>query len=112
MAECIFCSIVSHTVPTELIAESDDFIVIKDIHPQAPVHLLIVSREHIPSINDVEPRHQAAVGAMIMKAKELAKQFGLSKGYKLVLNCGSDGGQVIPHLHIHLLGGKKLNGFI
>jgi histidine triad (HIT) family protein len=112
MADCIFCKIVRKEIPTELIHESEDFIVIKDINPQAPVHLLIISKEHIPSANELETRHQQLVGAMVLQAKELAILFGLQAGYKLVINCGSDGGQVVPHLHIHMLGGQKLQGLV
>jgi len=112
MADCIFCKIVHKEIQTELIHESEGFIVIKDISPQAPVHLLIISKEHIPSLDELEPRHQQLVGAMVLQAKELAAVFGLPSGYRLVVNCGPDGGQVVPHLHIHMLGGQKIAGLV
>ncbi len=112
MDGCIFCKIASKDIPSEHIYEMDDFFVIKDINPQAPVHLLIVSKEHIQSINETESRHRGMLGEMFLQAKALATKFGLENGYKLVINCGPDGGQVVPHLHIHVLGGKKLSGLV
>ncbi|MFH1207071.1 MAG: histidine triad nucleotide-binding protein [Patescibacteria group bacterium] len=109
MADCIFCQIAQKKIQAELIHESESFFVIRDIHPQAPVHLLIISKEHISSLNELKPRHQQLLGAMVLRAKELAVTHGLESGYKLVVNCGPDGGQVVPHLHIHMLGGKKLH---
>ncbi|MFA6552842.1 MAG: histidine triad nucleotide-binding protein [Patescibacteria group bacterium] len=110
MPDCIFCKIIRKDIPTELIYESEGFIVIKDISPQAPVHLLIITKEHIPSVDELAKRHQQLVGDMVLQARELAKIHSLQNGYKLVVNCGPDGGQVVPHLHIHMLGGKKLSG--
>lgn len=109
MEDCVFCNIIDKTIEAEFLFENEDLIVIKDILPKAPVHLLIIPRKHILSINHVEQEDEKLAGEMIFVAKEMAKKFGVYEtGYKLVFNVGRDGGQVIAHLHMHLLGGKKL----
>ncbi len=104
MENCVFCKIISKQIPADFLFEDDQLVAFKDIHPSAPVHHLIVPKEHIPSIAHLEGNHKAVLAAMIYKAKDLAAQAGL-KGYKLVFNVGKEGGQVIDHLHLHLLGG-------
>lgn len=104
--DCIFCKIVNKEIPSDFIYEDGDVIVIKDIHPLAPVHNLIVPKEHIHSIMHLENNHQEIISKIIFVAKEIAGKLGL-KGYKLVFNVGREGGQVIDHLHLHLLGGWK-----
>ncbi len=109
MEDCVFCNIVNKTIDSEVLFENENLIVIRDILPKAPVHLLIVPKKHIMSVNHIEDLDKSAVGEMIYVAKQMAEKFGVSEtGYKLVFNVGRDGGQVIPHLHLHLLGGKKL----
>lgn len=109
MDDCVFCNIVNKTLNSEILFENDNVIVIRDILPKAPVHLLILPRQHIMSINKIEPGHKELLGEMVYTAKELAEKFGIGEtGYKLVFNVGRDGGQVIPHLHLHLLGGKNM----
>jgi histidine triad (HIT) family protein len=109
MEDCVFCNIVNKTIESELLFENENLIVIKDILPKAPVHLLIIPRKHILSINHIEGDDEKLVGETILVAKEMAKKFGVDEtGYKLIFNVGRDGGQVIAHLHMHLLGGKKL----
>jgi len=94
----------------EIVFESDRLIVIKDIFPKAPVHLLIIPKKHIEGITHLEAGDEALAGEMLFTAKEMAKKTGVAEsGYKLVFNVGQDGGQIIPHLHLHLLGGKKLS---
>lgn len=112
MDDCIFCKIIAKTVPAEFVAESDTFVVTTDIAPKAPTHLLIISKEHIQSLEDIEDRHQRLLGAMLSEVKVLAKKCGLKHGYKVVINTGSDAGQTVQHLHIHLLGGAKLGGLV
>jgi histidine triad (HIT) family protein len=106
MEECIFCKIINGEIPSEIIHENEDFIVFKDIRPKAPVHILIVPKKHIVSINHLKEEDRELVGKLILTAKEVAGTIGLEeKGYKLVFNVGKGGGQVIDHLHLHLLGG-------
>lgn len=102
--DCVFCKIISKQIPADFLYEDDQLIAFKDINPSAPVHNLVVPKEHIPSIAHLEGNHKEVLSAIIYKAKDLALKAGL-KGYKLVFNVGKDGGQVIDHLHLHLLGG-------
>ena len=102
--DCIFCKIINKEIPSDFIYEDGDIVVIKDIHPLAPIHNLIILKEHIQSISHLENSHQEVVSKMIFTAKKIAEKLGL-KGYKLVFNVGREGGQVIDHLHLHLLGG-------
>jgi histidine triad (HIT) family protein len=110
MEDCVFCRIINKEQQRELLVENDDLVAFHDILPQAPVHILIVSKEHIPSLTHVEPWHQGLIGEMMFAARDLAKKFSIDQtGYKLITNVGPDGGQTVPHLHIHLVGGKKLD---
>lgn len=110
MSDCLFCKIAQKIVPTKIVKESRDLIVIKDIYPRAPVHLLIIPKKHITSIVHLDKKDVGLVGLMIYEAKLLAKRFKIAgRGYKLIFNVGREGGQVIDHLHLHLLGGKKLD---
>ncbi len=96
-------------MPADILFENDRLIVLRDILPKAPVHVLIIPKDHIPSINHIADGYQALVGEMIYTAKQMAEKEGIGEsGYKLLFNVGRDGGQVIPHLHLHLLGGKPL----
>jgi histidine triad (HIT) family protein len=109
MDDCVFCNIVNKTLNADILFENDRLIVIKDILPKAPVHLLIVPKKHIGSIHNLQEGDESLAGEMIFLAKQMAEKFGVGDtGYKLVFNVGRDGGQVIPHLHLHLMGGKKL----
>ena len=109
MDDCVFCNIVNKTVQSQILMETEDLIVIKDILPKAPVHLLVIPKKHIASISSLEEADAPLVSKMVMTAKKMAEEFGVGdSGYKLIFNVGRDGGMVIPHLHLHLLGGKKL----
>jgi len=111
MRDCIFCKIVAKKIPAELIREAAEFIVIKDIQPKAPVHLLIIPKKHIPSMNEVTEADRQLLGQMLEEAKRLAVDYGLSgRGYKVVINCGREGGQMVPHVHFHFLGGQMVPG--
>lgn len=113
--DCIFCKIAAKTIPTPLIYEDDEVIAFHDIHPAAPVHLLIVPKEHIPTLADCDPRHQAMLGKMLLLAPTLARQHGcglakaadgaFSGGFKSIVNTGPGSGQEVYHLHMHVLGG-------
>lgn len=106
MPDCIFCKITNKEVPAETVKETDTILVFKDIHPSAPIHLLLVPKIHIPSINELEGKHKELVGELFLLAKEVARDQSLdTRGYKLVFNVGRGGGQIIDHLHLHLLGG-------
>ena len=109
--DCIFCKIISGQIPSDVVYTDDKMIAFKDISPIAPVHLLIIPREHIASLNDVTELHTALLGHMVRVAKQLAQREGIAtKGYRVVINTGPQGGQVVQHLHMHLLGGRELDG--
>ncbi len=111
MADCIFCKIVNNQMNTDKIYEDDLVIVFKDIRPKAPVHLLIVSKEHIKNLFEVKESQAALMSHMMMLAPKLAKEKGLANGFRMVINTGKGGGQEIDHLHFHLLGNGHLPGF-
>lgn len=103
--ECIFCKITNKKIPADIVYEDKKLIVFKDIHPLANVHLLIVPKKHIPSVDHLEIKDKTLMGELILAAKKIAKKENL-KGYKLAINVGRAGGQIIDHLHFHLLAGK------
>lgn len=104
--DCIFCKIIKGEVPTDLVYKDKDMVVFHNIKPSAPVHVLMIPVEHIESINALEERHGAVISKIMLKAKDIAQLLGIhDSGYKLIANVGRGGGQVIPHLHIHLVGG-------
>ena len=107
--ECIFCKIAAGAIPTEFLYRDEEVIAFRDIHPQTPQHILVVPREHIASLTDLKPQHRELVGKLVEVANGLARSQGIAdKGYRLVVNCGRDGGQGVSHLHLHLLGGRRL----
>ena len=107
--DCIFCKISKGEIKTEFVYESDKIVVFKDLNPQAPAHLLIIPREHIASVNDVEKWHNEMLGGLWLAARDIAGKLGLSdNGYRLVVNTGKDSGQEVMHIHMHLLAGRKL----
>jgi histidine triad (HIT) family protein len=109
--DCIFCKIVAGQIASDVVYTDDKVIAFRDISPMAPVHLLIIPREHIVCLNDITEHQTPLLGHMVQVAKQLAKQQGIAvKGYRVVINCGSHGGQVVQHLHMHLLGGRALAG--
>lgn len=106
---CIFCKIVSGDIPSKKVYEDEHIIVIEDINPQAKIHMLIISKEHIKSANQLTNENIDIIGKMFIAAKVVAKQMNIDEsGYRLINNCGYNGGQSVNHLHIHLLGGEKL----
>ena len=108
MIDDVFCKIIKGELPTEAVYKDDEFWVIKDIHPQAPVHLLIISAKHFLTIEDFN-REEGLLGRALLLADKMAHGNGLGdKGYRLIINEGEDGGKLVPHFHIHLLGGKRL----
>ncbi len=111
MSECLFCKIVAGEIPGDIVYEDDKMVVFKDIAPKADVHLLAVPREHIESLNELNESHDALIAYMMRKLPELAREQGLDSGFRTIINTGPGGGQVVFHLHIHLLGGPRLAGF-
>ena len=109
MDECIFCKIVSGEMPGTIIYQDDDVTVFRDIHPVAPIHLLLVPNKHIASVNEVLPEDEPMMGRLFTLARELAKKEGINEdGYRLIVNTGAHGGQVVHHLHMHLMGGQRM----
>ena len=107
--ETIFSKIIKHEIPSEIVYQDDEVTAFKDISPKAKVHILIVPNKVIPTVNEIEDEDAALIGKMVLTAKKLAKDLGFAEnGYRLVINCGEDGGQEVPHLHLHLFGGQKL----
>lgn len=107
--DCLFCRIVSGEIPSQKVFENQRVSAFKDINPVAPVHILVIPNEHIESVADVTSEHQMLLGELIVAAKEVADALDLTKrGFRLVVNAGVDGGQTVPHLHFHLLGGREL----
>ena len=108
--DCIFCQIVAGKIPSEIIYRDEKVIAFRDIHPMAPTHLIIIPKRHIPSLAHLSAAELPLIGHMVNIANQLAKGEGISEsGYRLVMNCGEEGGQLVPHLHLHLLGGRKLS---
>ena len=108
--DCIFCQIVAGKIPSEIIYQDEEVIAFRDINPQAPTHLVIIPKRHIFSLAHLSEAESPLIGHMVNIANQLAKGEGISEnGYRLVINCGEEGGQLVPHLHLHLLGGRKLS---
>ncbi len=109
MDNCLFCKIVEGSIPSSKVYEDERFLVFRDIQPAAPVHVLIIPKKHIGSMNEVAPEDFVLIGEMHRIAQDIAKQLGVAEsGYRLINNCGPDSGQAVQHIHYHLLGGAKL----
>ena len=107
--DCVFCQIVAGKIPAEVLYQDDEVIAFPDINPASPTHLLIIPKKHIPSLAHLSENEAAIIGHMANIANRLAKEKGIAeRGYRLVINCGEEGGQIVPHLHMHLLGGREL----
>lgn len=102
---CIFCHIIAKKKPAEVVYENDTIIAFKDINPKAPVHILIVPKKHIASINEIEKNDGDILSEILFSSKEIARDQKIDDAYKLIFNVGKKGGQIIDHLHLHLLGG-------
>jgi len=108
--ECVLCQIIAGKIPADIVHQNNEFLAFRDIQPQAPTHLVIVPTSHIGSITQLTNEQQGLIGRLILLASELAEKEGVSaSGYRLAMNCGADGGQLVPHLHLHLLGGRRLD---
>ncbi|ACL22298.1 histidine triad nucleotide-binding protein [Desulfitobacterium hafniense] len=109
MSECIFCKIINKEIPSQVVFEDEHVLAFKDINPVAPVHLLVIPKKHRESLNDIDVADEALLGHILVVAKKLAQESGIAdSGYRVVNNCGDDGGQVVKHLHFHVIGGQPL----
>ena len=110
---CVFCKIVDKELPAKVVYEDDLVMAFYDINPQAPVHILIVPKEHIPTVNDLEEKHKELIGHIFLVARKIAQDMGFAEnGYRILINCNRDGGQEIYHIHYHLFAGKPLGPMI
>ncbi|WP_018870165.1 MULTISPECIES: histidine triad nucleotide-binding protein [unclassified Thioalkalivibrio] len=109
MEDCIFCKIVAGEIPATIVRETDDVIAFEDLHPQAPLHVLVIPRRHIATLNDLTAEDAETVGNMARVAAGIAAERGYAEdGYRTVMNCNQQGGQTVYHIHMHLLGGRPL----
>lgn len=106
----MFCKIVAGEIPAKRVHEDDELLAFEDIKPEAPVHILIIPKRHIPTLNDLQPGDAAIVGTMVRRAALLAKERGIEdSGYRTVINCNGNAGQTVFHIHLHLLGGRRFS---
>ncbi len=109
MTDCLFCKIRDGEIPADIVYENDDVLAFRDVNPQAPLHVLIVPRKHIATVNDVQPDDAAVMGKLFLAAQHIAAQEGVADdGYRLVVNCNSKAGQTVFHIHMHVLGGRNM----
>jgi len=109
MSDCLFCKLVAGVIPCDKVFEDEAFLAFRDISPQAPTHVLLIPKRHIPSLNELTPDEAEAAGRLMTTAAQLSRELELdSAGYRWVINCGEDGGQTVSHLHLHILGGRRL----
>jgi histidine triad (HIT) family protein len=109
MSACLFCRIIAGEIPSSKIYEDDRLVAFSDVNPQAPMHVLVVPREHVPTLNDLTTEHDALVGEMMRRGAALAAARGFAEsGYRTVFNCNADAGQAVYHIHLHVLAGRKL----
>lgn len=108
--DCLFCRIAQQQIPATFVHEDDQVVAFRDISPRAPVHLLIIPKQHVTTINDLQPGDAALAGHMLLTAQKLAATEGIAEsGYRLVMNCNREGGQTVYHIHLHLLGGRSMH---
>ncbi|NJK62544.1 MAG: histidine triad nucleotide-binding protein [Synechococcaceae cyanobacterium SM2_3_1] len=106
--DTIFAKIIRKEVPAQIVYEDDQVLAFKDINPQAPVHILVIPKKEIPQLSLAQEADQALLGKLLLTAKQVADQAGLTDGYRLIINNGSEGGQTVYHLHVHVLGGRPM----
>ena len=107
MDDCLFCKMVRGESPARVVKQDDRAFAFQDINPQAPAHILIIPKEHIPGIDRARPEHEAALGHLLLMAQAIAHELGLDSGYRIVINNGGGAGQTVFHIHVHLLGGRS-----
>ncbi|ACL72163.1 histidine triad (HIT) protein [Thioalkalivibrio sulfidiphilus HL-EbGr7] len=109
MTTCIFCKIAAGDIPAEIVYEDDQVLAFRDLNPQAPLHALVIPRKHIATLNDLTAEDEALVGRMYLAARQVAGEAGLAtRGYRTVMNCNSEAGQSVYHIHLHVLGGRSM----
>ena len=109
MSDDLFLKIINREIPADIIYETDDVLAFRDINPQAPLHALIIPKQHIATMNDLKPEHSELIGKLFLAAREIAESEGVSEnGYRVVMNCNQDGGQAVYHIHLHILGGRQM----
>lgn len=109
MSDCIFCKIVSGDIPSDIVYQDEYVLGFRDMSPQAPVHVLLIPKKHIATINDIQEEDTQVIGKLYLAAKAIAKQEGMAEdGYRCVMNCNQDGGQAVYHIHLHLLGKRQM----
>lgn len=109
MSDDLFLKIISREIPADIVFEDDEVMAFRDISPQAPTHILIIPKDRIATMNDLEPDHSGLIGKMFLTARELAEREGIAEdGYRVVMNCNRAGGQAVYHIHLHLLGGRQM----
>lgn len=108
MSDCIFCKLKDKEIPTEVVYEDDKIFCFHDADPQAPIHVLMIPKKHIASTDEIKDEDGELMGHMLSKVKDVAEILGLKNGYRLVINCGEDGMQTVKHLHLHILGKRKM----
>lgn len=106
--DCLFCKIAAGEIPSKKVYEDGDMLAFHDINPEAPVHVLVIPKTHIGSMDEVSGENSTVVAKIFEKIPEIAKAAGITNGYRVISNCGHDAGQSVPHLHFHILGGKEL----
>lgn len=107
--DCLFCKIADKTIPADIVYEDDRVVAFRDVTPQAPTHILIIPRQHIATLNDLDEGNHELIGHILCTAKTIAATEGLTEdGYRVVMNCNSHGGQTVFHIHLHLLGGRQM----
>jgi len=110
MDECIFCKIVNKEIPSKIVYEDKDILAFKDINPQAPTHILLIPREHFASLNAIQEEKKEILSSLLLKARQIAEEKGIAQsGYRIVLNTERDSGQEVFHIHLHLLGGRRMS---
>ena len=109
MEDCLFCKIIDKKIPSTVVYEDDEILAFKDINPVAPVHILVIPKKHVASLAEIQKEDEQLIGKIYTVINEIANKEGIfEKGYRVIVNCGEDGGQEVKHLHFHLIGGKKL----
>ncbi|HSN91827.1 MAG TPA: histidine triad nucleotide-binding protein [Anaeromyxobacteraceae bacterium] len=109
MSDCLFCKVASGQIPAKIVHQDADVVAFEDIHPQAPVHVLVVPRKHLPTLNDLQPADDGLVGKMLRTAALVAAQRGIAeRGWRAVMNVNREGGQIVFHVHLHVLGARQM----
>lgn len=109
MNDCIFCKIINKEIPSQIVYEDEEILAFKDIAPKAPVHIVVIPKKHIEKITEVEKQDEAVIGRIYSVINQIAKEQGIAEdGFRVIINCGENGGQEVKHIHFHLLGGTKL----